>query len=492
MRAAIQAATEHGEAELWVFHSSRLARGDGTKGKRSLNLIVAQLLYENVRVRSVTDDTFVTPMLAGIGSEAAHKYSADLSAHTKRGLSQRKARGEPVGTIPLGYVADRRIVDGRVVSKRVVDPKHAPLVQRIFDLIESGWTPNQVAKQLNAEGLRTAARRDRPNGSPWTTRAIRGVVENEAYTGVTGYPDLIEAERWKRVSAGMHREDPAIIHRRKGGRPRQHDWLLGGLAFCGSCGAPMRCRRYYSGKRVYRCVMGLDARGLCDSRPVPADLIEAQVLEHLDVFVGSVETWICEHAEARSEDRKRQEEALERQRDALAEQDRSRERHLAEYRRLVDEGRSVAYVALEEVERVDAERDSLQHAIAEAEAVLQEWGAGPDVDAALDYYIAIRDVIDGKVRAAQGVKELNASLSTVIAGIWMRLEDGRLTAEFELRPSPHYDSTRHRTSLPGRDPILAELVQRSLEGRAWWLRNYAKPHLTPSCTATSGGCTARG
>lgn len=73
MSAAIEAAAEHGEAELWVFHSSRLARGDGTKGKRSLNLIVAQLLYENVTVRSVRDPAFVTPMLAGIGSEVAHK-----------------------------------------------------------------------------------------------------------------------------------------------------------------------------------------------------------------------------------------------------------------------------------------------------------------------------------------------------------------------------------------------------------------------------------
>src|SRR4051794_25954544 len=40
MRAAVDAAADHGEAELWVFHSSRLARGDGTKGKRSVGLIV--------------------------------------------------------------------------------------------------------------------------------------------------------------------------------------------------------------------------------------------------------------------------------------------------------------------------------------------------------------------------------------------------------------------------------------------------------------------
>src|SRR5450755_4909662 len=47
MRCAIDAAAEHGEAELWVWHSSRLARGDGSKGKRSISKIVADLLYEN-------------------------------------------------------------------------------------------------------------------------------------------------------------------------------------------------------------------------------------------------------------------------------------------------------------------------------------------------------------------------------------------------------------------------------------------------------------
>ena len=36
MAVARAAAAEHGEAELWVFHSSRLARGDGRKGRRSI------------------------------------------------------------------------------------------------------------------------------------------------------------------------------------------------------------------------------------------------------------------------------------------------------------------------------------------------------------------------------------------------------------------------------------------------------------------------
>lgn len=51
-------ASEHGEAELWVQHSDRLARGDGRMA-RHLVEIALWALKANVAVRSVEDpDTF--------------------------------------------------------------------------------------------------------------------------------------------------------------------------------------------------------------------------------------------------------------------------------------------------------------------------------------------------------------------------------------------------------------------------------------------------
>ena len=104
IRAAKQAAAEDGEAELWVWHSSRLARGDGTRGKRSIAKLVHDLRYEGVTVRSVTDPEMVTPMLAGIASTISNNYSSDLSTWSRAGLQRRKDRGEPVGALPgIGY-----------------------------------------------------------------------------------------------------------------------------------------------------------------------------------------------------------------------------------------------------------------------------------------------------------------------------------------------------------------------------------------------------
>jgi hypothetical protein len=53
------------------------------------------------------------------------------------------------------------------------------------------------------------------------------------------------------------------------------------------------------------------------------------------VFIGGVEDWITERLDERDGERLAREAALDRERAQLAELDRSRERHPAEYRALV-------------------------------------------------------------------------------------------------------------------------------------------------------------
>jgi hypothetical protein len=159
----------------------------------------------------------------------------------------------------------------------------------------------------------------------------------------------------------------------------------------------------------------MEGINLCNAKPVRAEVAEQHVLQHLHWFVGSVEECIGEKVQERSDEQRRREDMRDRERAALDDLDRSREKHLAKYRELVDNDSPVAHLALEEVERIDRDLEAKRQAIAEAEAVTGEWTGAPDIDAALDYYNAIRGVIDGKVRAAKGVPELNASLSTVIA-----------------------------------------------------------------------------
>jgi hypothetical protein len=231
------------------------------------------------------------------------------------------------------------------------------------------------------------------------------------------------------------------------------DYVLRGIAFCAKCGSALYTRRYATG-RHYLCGAVREARGTCNAERIPAELAEAQVLNHLDSFIGSVEEWLAGLVTERHAERHAYEAAVERERVRLAELGQQRDRHLHEYRRLVDEGDRLARLALEEVERIDVERADQERAVVEAEAVLSEWSQPPDVDAALDFYAGLVDLIRGRVKRADGAQALNAALHDVVEGIWFEIEPDRerLLAEFELRGQP-------APTLPGGVPVPAEFRQ---------------------------------
>jgi hypothetical protein len=153
-----------------------------------------------------------------------------------------------------------------------------------------------------------------------------------------------------------------------------------------------------------------------------------------------------------------------------------RERHFAEYRKMVEADDDLARYALEEVQRIDAEREAQSRVIAQAEAVVSEWTGPPDLDAALDFYRGLTDLVNGKVREARGAKELNDALHEVLAGIWASIHTGpinagRLQAAFELRVPANGERWRRRG--------LAEAMGRDLKGRKFLL-----PRLTTMAAMT--------
>jgi hypothetical protein len=269
--------------------------------------------------------------------------------------------------------------------------------------------------------------------------------------------------------------DPVALQRRQGGRPNTTPFILRGLVFCGECGAAMYARK---DSRSYVCRNKRLNTGTCPSCAFKAKLLERHVLDHLDTFVGSVEEWIEAKAAERGDEQQVRQAELDRQQSTLTALDRTRERHWTQYRQMVADGDRLARYALEEVERIDGARAQQQQAISEAEAVLSEWTGPPDVDAALDYYNQLVDLIDGRVSQAEGAEALNAALADVLAGIWVRRDGDRLHAEFELRVLPDdptapnglaqvlsHDLAGRRMTLPDAipgNPDEVELVRASL------------------------------
>ena len=89
---------------------------------------------------------------------------------------------------------------------------------------------------------------------------------------------------------------------------------------------------------------------------------------------------------------------------------------------------------LRQVARIEADVQASEQAVRDAEARAAEWTGTASVDATLDYYNAVVDLIDGKVKEAHGAREVNVALASMIRGIWMAVANGRLRAEFQLLP----------------------------------------------------------
>ena len=449
-RDAMRLATEHGAAELWVQHSDRLARGDGLSADH-LAEVFFEMRRAGVSLRSVQDDsTFTNPMLVAAIGERNREDSSRKSAATKAGKRRRWQLGKALGgPVHDGYtlvpeldghglpVTER---DGRVVYRRAIDHERAPLIQEIFDQVEAGLTFGDVARAFNSKGLKTV------RGKDWTTRRVRETVLNSYYAGwITAYGELvrgdheplIEPERWDRIVAGLRRLDPIAEQRRSAGRRPAEDYLLRRIAFCGQCGRSLYTRRLAAG-RQYICAAVRESRGTCDAAAIPADVAEAQVLARLQTFVGDVEEWIGARAAEADHERELFASAVQEQRSKLAQIERRAERARAQHDRCLDEGDDqLATAALREVTRIEAERDEQARSLSQAEQRLTEWQT-PDVDAALDYYMELRDAIAGRVQRAQSIRDLNAALKTVLEGIWLHTvhddEVGKvLIAQFVLR-----------------------------------------------------------
>jgi DNA invertase Pin-like site-specific DNA recombinase len=434
IKLAYRWADEGHDVELWVWHSTRLARGTGKKGgKRALGKLLYDLRERGVVVRSVSDNEFTTnEQLWGIASSQSSKYAEDLGGWVKDGIERRRVAKKPIGPVSFGYMVEPELdadgkmkLDrkGKVVNQRVPDPKTAPLRVKLRERIAAGATPGAVARWLNEKGI-TSAR-----GNRFTDKTIVQIVESDVDEGGNNYPAICTPELAQASRAGLQHLDPVMVQQRHGGRRSDDSYVLKQIAHCRACGHPLYATaKWLAGSRGYICGNRVKSTGLCDRPPIPAALLEEHVLNHLQSFVGSVEDWIAGVLAERNGERHALEGRLDQEQAVLLALDGQRDERMAELESL-----GVNKIGMELIERIDSKRETQSKRIAEAQALLAEWAPTPGVDEALDFYNGLLDMIRGRVRKASGTRELNEALASVLAGLWCEIRDGRLIVEFELR-----------------------------------------------------------
>jgi hypothetical protein len=420
MRAAVEAAAEHGAAELWVFHSSRLARGDGRKGRRSLMKVYADLLYEDVQVRSVTDDEFVrNGMLVGVASEQNAKYSADLSGHVQRGKRQAAERGEsPFGSLPDGYAAERWLDErGRKQRRVVLDPSRSGVVRAILTDALKGVADAALARKLNTQAVTTR------KGNPWTRSLIRDLVTNPFYCGRISYGGelfegkherLIEPAEFDRMMAARRARDHARDRKVKGRPAKRH--ALGKLAVCGHCGRRMaaftgpHARKDGSKLRTYRCFAWDLPGDPCHRRQYEAEALDAAVLGNLGNLLPDFRAWIASVTERQSGERERLEARLEL---ATSERDEAaRTVETAERRYLDVMGTDDEQLVLGAMRLARRDLDDAGKRLGALMVALDATPAGTPTDALLDFAAALQRALRG-VDTSGSMAQVNAALAEV-------------------------------------------------------------------------------
>lgn len=470
---AKSAAAEYGQAEVWFFHSSRAARGDGKKGKRSLLSLYADLYADDVQLRTKEDDEFVSrPMLVGIASEQNHKYSRDLSTHVSRGKRQQRAEGaRSGGPLPDGFLYKSRkphpLNERRMICEFMRDPKREHIYRAMFDGMRAGHSESKIAQDLNAKGYRTKAwvtkKGGAHGGNRFNFRSVKHSLSNPFYYGGNGW-NVGKADEeifWHDRPAYGTREDFDAYRQRRAekggksnnptgaGRPSERYLLGSGFARCGRCGGKVSTRTH-SNKRVtkggtqkrsYVCLNCKYGNGECDLPHLDAERIDAELVAHLDrvwidfeAFVGKINA--AQSSEAEKVERER-DDAAAKLATAEAADRKLRERYAA---KVAEDDDGAASIILQTLTENAATTEEAAKRVQGLSDRLAEVVATTPVDESLDALSALRDELRDTL-GKSSVREVREGLERrFVTFVLDRDDDGRDTVTPILKRLPVYAS----------------------------------------------------
>ncbi|MBP2643303.1 MAG: Resolvase protein [Firmicutes bacterium] len=136
---------------------------------RELKSLGVEILFEKENISTVNGDgELMLTVLSSFAQEASKSTSENLKWRYKRKFEQ----GEIVlnATRFLGYDKDDH-------GNLVINPSQAEIVRRIFHEYIGGKGSFVIAKELNAERVRTVA------GGRWHSSTVLNILKNEKYKG---------------------------------------------------------------------------------------------------------------------------------------------------------------------------------------------------------------------------------------------------------------------------------------------------------------------
>lgn len=269
-------------------------------------------------LESVTEDIDKSPLgeaITYLRGTFAQIEAEKIRERTMRGKLARLNEGKlPQGTgIGIyGYEWDK------AAGKRTIIEDEAKIVQKVFTMVLKGVSFNQIALQLNKQGIKSKS------GSLWHPLTIRRIVNNPSYTGKTYYgmskrvgktkvipqpkeswtllPDITPPI----INEEMFRLTQEAITNAKLSRPIKPNaaYLLTSFMKCQKCGSAIVGTTLNGKYRYYKCrgATPTATRGkICDAGYIKADQVETsvwnKVLEMLSSPLTLLRTLINENEE---------------------------------------------------------------------------------------------------------------------------------------------------------------------------------------------------
>ena len=282
---------------ILVWKLSRFARN------REDSVIFKSLLKRRgISVISMNEQVDETPagyLLEGIIEVIDEFYSANLAQDTLRGMKENASRGfRNGGSVPFGYKRTSVTTGGAAKSTLIPHEREAPIVKRAFSIAEKGRGAKEVARELNADGLRTRT------GKHFGATGINRMLRNEAYIGTLvwnrhsrksggrrasteadvvrvplSHPPLVAEEVFRQVQDTLTSRRPTVIHP----RTVSSQYLLSGIAYCGVCGAKAIGAHAKSGQYFYYHCNNRYKKGneVCQAPSINAKRLEGFVIERI-------------------------------------------------------------------------------------------------------------------------------------------------------------------------------------------------------------------
>lgn len=303
--------------KVLVKSISRFARNtvDALQYIRELKDLGISVYFESENIDTLTPGGEV---LLTILAAMAEQESRTISSNIKWAWQRKFQKGDIILNtgLMLGYRKIGKDDEGHDVYE--INEEEAEIVRRIYREFIAGYSITQIAKRLQADGVKTKLGRE-----SWRHNVIESILTNEKYTGnallgKTFKPDVLTKYRQKNDGKkapiyyveGSH---PAIIEKglfdlaqqemqrrrdandnKVGGGRYSSRYPFSGMLVCGICGSKLRrqVRTMGSGKRTasWGCCNRINnGRTVCDSHHVNEDVLEATYLTAMRRLVDSAE-----------------------------------------------------------------------------------------------------------------------------------------------------------------------------------------------------------